>query len=216
MRSAYAQPELPLATIHQAKNQTFPALSRERERGRRGRNCAGEAAGSAPGSGQASGEQAKARPVQRRIGVSAPRSSSLCRPTNWAGSGITACAILIDTHALIWCAVNDAKLSRKARCHPFFLRNGASIRTAAASAWRDDNQGSASENGSSAARSPSLVGVSKPGGTPRMSAGNWRLMSITLGPDRRTRITPRAEHKDPFDRMLIAQAQADFLNMPIV
>ncbi len=111
--------------------------------------------------------------------------------------------VLVDTHTLIWWATDDPKLSRKAR---FVLSSLESeVFVSAASAWELSTK----------VRIGKLLGFEAftaefPA---RIQALGFSELAIQVEHGQRAGLLP-GNHKDPFDRMLIAQAQAE--NMPIV
>jgi PIN domain nuclease of toxin-antitoxin system len=111
--------------------------------------------------------------------------------------------VLLDTHTLIWWATDDPKLSRDARS--VLSSFDTEVFVSAASAWEVSTKvriGKLPGAEMFAAEFPSRVG--------RLG---FRELAISVEHGQRAGLLPGA-HKDPFDRMLIAQAQAE--NMPIV
>jgi PIN domain nuclease of toxin-antitoxin system len=111
--------------------------------------------------------------------------------------------VLIDTHALIWCAIDDAKLSRKARS--VLSSFETEVFVSAASAWEMTTK----------VRLGKLPGAEAFAAefTSRVERLGFQELAIEVEHGQRAGLLP-GEHKDPFDRMLIAQAQAE--NMPVV
>jgi PIN domain nuclease of toxin-antitoxin system len=111
--------------------------------------------------------------------------------------------VLLDTHALIWWAMNDPKLSQDARSLLSSFDNEVFV--SAASAWEVSTKvriGKLPGAEMFAAEFPA-----------RVERLGFRELAIRTEHGQRAGLLPGA-HKDPFDRMLIAQAQAE--NMPLV
>ncbi len=111
--------------------------------------------------------------------------------------------VLLDTHALIWWAMNDPKLSQDARSLLSSFDNEVFV--SAASAWEVSTKvriGKLPGAEMFAAEFPA-----------RVERLGFRELAIRIEHGQRAGLLPGA-HKDPFDRMLIAQAQAE--NMPLV
>jgi PIN domain nuclease of toxin-antitoxin system len=111
--------------------------------------------------------------------------------------------ILLDTHALLWWLFDDPKLSRKAR------RTIADPETEAlvssASAWEIATKhrlGKLPEAGDVVTRLPAYL-----------RAGRFTELPISVAHALQAGRLP-GPHRDPFDRMLIAQATAETL--PVV
>jgi PIN domain nuclease of toxin-antitoxin system len=111
--------------------------------------------------------------------------------------------VLLDTHTLLWWAIDDPQLSRKARS--VLASFESEVLVSAASAWEVATK----------------VRLGKLPGAEALAADfparvhqlGFRELAITVDHGQRAGLLPGA-HKDPFDRMLIAQAQAE--NVPIV
>ena len=111
--------------------------------------------------------------------------------------------VLLDTHTLIWWAIDDPKLSRKARA--ILLSFESEIFVSAASAWEIATKvrlGKLPGAETFAAEFPE-----------RVQKLGFQELAISIEHAQRAGLLP-GDHKDPFDRMLIAQAQAE--NIPIV
>ncbi len=111
--------------------------------------------------------------------------------------------VLVDTHALLWWALDDPGLSRKART--VISSFGSEVFVSAATAWEI----------AAKARIGKL-----PGAVPFASdftawidRFGFRELPISVDHGQRAGLLP-GDHRDPFDRMLIAQAQAG--NLPLV
>jgi len=103
--------------------------------------------------------------------------------------------VLLDTHALLWAGLEPWKLPKAA----------AEVLVSAASAWEIATK----------------VRIGKLPGAERFAAEfpdrlailGFLQLAVTVEHGQRAGLLP-GKHKDPFDRMLIAQAQAE--NIPIV
>lgn len=106
--------------------------------------------------------------------------------------------LLLDTCTLLWAARDPAHLPRRAR--DLLLNPDAALFVSVVSAWE-------------IAVKPAL-GVDDPAGWCRTAAAN---LQATILPVRLQHISALQNlpplHKDPFDRMLIAQAAADGLDL---
>ena len=111
--------------------------------------------------------------------------------------------VLLDTHALLWWATNDPRLSKQARAVLSSL--GTDVFVSAASAWEVTTKvrlGKLPEAEAFAAEFSA-----------RIRQLGFKELPIQVEHGQRAGLLP-GDHKDPFDRMLVAQAQAE--NMPIV
>ncbi len=111
--------------------------------------------------------------------------------------------VLLDTHTLLWAALDPEKLSAKAKTLLTSLNTEAFV--SAASAWEIATKvriGKLPGAGAFAADFPA-----------RIERMGFYGVDITLEHGQRAGLLP-GTHKDPFDRMLIAQAQAE--NIPLV
>jgi PIN domain nuclease of toxin-antitoxin system len=112
--------------------------------------------------------------------------------------------VLLDTHALLWWTLGDPKLSAKARS--VIASFESEVFVSAASAWEIATK----------------VRLGRlPGAEPfasefpaRMELLGFRELAISIEHGQRAGLLPGGHKDDPFDRMLIAQAQAE--NLPIV
>lgn len=105
--------------------------------------------------------------------------------------------LLLDTHALVWWATLDSRLSRKAK--RAIADNGDAVFVSAASAWEIATK----------TRFAKLDWPPSAGSVRAYAMGQgFRLLPISLDHAERAGQLP-IEHRDPFDRMLIAQAQMD-------
>jgi PIN domain nuclease of toxin-antitoxin system len=111
--------------------------------------------------------------------------------------------VLIDTHVLLWSALEPARLSSRARS--LLASLDTEVLVSAASAWEIATK----------------VRIGKLPGAEAFAADlNTRIkrigflgLAVTLEHGQRAGLLP-GTHKDPFDRMLIAQAQAE--NLPLI
>jgi PIN domain nuclease of toxin-antitoxin system len=108
--------------------------------------------------------------------------------------------LLLDTHALLWWLAGDRRLSPAAR--EAIADPSAATFVSAASSWE-------------IATKVRLGKLSDPRGVAdalgaHVAAQGFHELPITLDHGRRAGKLP-GRHKDPFDRMLIAQAQAEGL-----
>lgn len=102
--------------------------------------------------------------------------------------------LLLDTHALIWALANDRRLSKRAR---IAIEDGDNdVYTSAASAWEIAIK---SNLGKLHVPSDLIDAADKVG---------FVLRPVTFADVDVLRTLPSL-HRDPFDRMLIAQAQLD-------
>ena len=105
---------------------------------------------------------------------------------------------MLDTHTLLWAALNEEKLSAKA--HRLLEDFDSEVFVSAASAWEIATK----------------VRIGKlPGAEAfimefeeRLDQLGFRHLPLTLSHAHRAGLLP-GTHSDPFDRMLIAQAQAE-------
>lgn len=111
--------------------------------------------------------------------------------------------VLLDSHALLWWVQDDPQLSRKARATVASFKT--EVYVSAASAWEIATKVRIGKlPGAEAFAADFAV---------RLQKLSFRELSVTVEHGQRAGLLPGA-HKDPFDRMLIAQAQAE--DMPII
>ena len=103
--------------------------------------------------------------------------------------------LLLDTHALIWWAGNDPRLSGVARAA--ISQPGNDVRVSAASAWECAVK---VQNGKLPQAAP-LVAAFRP----TLERAGFGMLDITLEHALAAASLPR-HHGDPWDRMLVAQA----------
>lgn len=105
--------------------------------------------------------------------------------------------ILLDTHALLWWLAGDRRLSRRAKAA---IHDGdGTIFVSAASAWEVSTKHRIGTLPDVGALATDFAGV--------VASQGFTPLDITLDHAQRAGQLPR-RHADPFDRMLIAQAQA--------
>jgi len=110
---------------------------------------------------------------------------------------------LLDTHALLWWLSDDPSLPRTAR--RIIAETGNTLLVSASSAWEISTK---VRLGTLPAASDLVSDFSG-----RVEREGFQLLAISAEHAIRAGLLP-GPHKDPFDRMLIAQAQAE--NVPIV
>ena len=110
--------------------------------------------------------------------------------------------VLIDTHALLWAVIGDRRLSKKAQDTMESFETEAFV--SAASAWEictKHRLGKLPEAEDLVGNLGSILGQL-----------GFRELAVSLKHAERAGILPGA-HRDPFDRMLIAQAQTENLSI---
>ena len=111
--------------------------------------------------------------------------------------------VLLDTHALLWWLSDDPALTRPARKIIADTRN--TIIVSAASAWEIGTKVRLGKLPTANDLAADFSG--------HLDRDGFQLLAISAEHGIRAGLLP-APHKDPFDRMLIAQAQAE--NVPII
>jgi PIN domain nuclease of toxin-antitoxin system len=111
--------------------------------------------------------------------------------------------VLLDTHSLLWFAYGNPKMSNLAR--QTIASRDNEVFVSAASAWELTTK----------FRLGKLPAASKWAAEfrARLRSLGFQELAVTVEHGQRAGLLP-GNHKDPFDRMLIAQAQAE--NLPIV
>ena len=105
--------------------------------------------------------------------------------------------LLLDTHVFLWWRANDARLSEKARAA---IAGADIVFVSAATAWE-------------AAIKSSLGRIHYPDTIEAgVEASGFEKLPITLAHAERAAALPRL-HADPFDRMLVAQAEIEGLSI---
>lgn len=107
--------------------------------------------------------------------------------------------MLLDTHALLWWLAGDARLSRRARAA--IGKQDNTVLVSAASAWEI-----ATKHRLGKLDATALVG--RMGSV--LASQQFGTLDVTVDHAERAGALPGG-HKDPFDRLLIAQAQAENL-----
>ena len=110
---------------------------------------------------------------------------------------------LLDTHALLWWLSDDPALSDPARKFISVTKNAVVV--SAASAWEIATKVRLGKLPSGADLAADFAGY--------LEREGFELLSISSDHAIRAGLLP-GPHKDPFDRMLVAQAQAE--NLPII
>jgi PIN domain nuclease of toxin-antitoxin system len=111
--------------------------------------------------------------------------------------------LLIDTHALLWWLTDDPSLPASARKH--LARAGNTVLVSSASAWEIGTKFRIGKLPDAGDLLADFAGY--------MSRERFESLPISTDHAVRAGLLP-GPHKDPFDRMLIAQAQAE--NVPIL
>jgi PIN domain nuclease of toxin-antitoxin system len=111
--------------------------------------------------------------------------------------------VLLDTHALLWWLSDDVALTRPARKTIADTRN--TLIVSAASAWEIGTKVRLGKLPTANDLAADFSG--------QLDRDGFKLMAISAEHAIRAGLLP-GPHKDPFDRMLIAQAQAE--NMPVI
>ncbi len=110
---------------------------------------------------------------------------------------------LLDTHALLWWFTDDPALTRAARKIIADTKN--TLVVSAASAWEIATKVRLGKLPTGASLASDFTGY--------IERERFQLLSISVEHALRAGLLP-GSHRDPFDRMLIAQAQAE--NLPIL
>jgi PIN domain nuclease of toxin-antitoxin system len=110
---------------------------------------------------------------------------------------------LLNTHALLWWLSDDSALSRASRKIIADTKN--TLVVSAASAWEIATKVRLGKLPTAASLAADFTG--------NLDRERFQLLSISVEHALRAGLLP-GSHRDPFDRMLIAQAQAE--NLPIV
>lgn len=109
---------------------------------------------------------------------------------------------LLDTHTLLWWLSDDPALSRSARRVLADAKN--SIIVSAASAWEIATKVRLGKLPTAADLATNFVGY--------INQADFELLAISADHAIRAGLLPGA-HRDPFDRMLIAQAQSENISI---
>ena len=108
--------------------------------------------------------------------------------------------ILLDTHALLWWFSDDPSLTQTARKHIGDARNEVLI--SAATAWEIATKVRLGRLPTGSGLAAEFIAY--------LNQAGFQVLTITADHGIRAGSLP-GPHKDPFDRMLIAQAQAEHL-----
>ena len=111
--------------------------------------------------------------------------------------------ILLDTHALLWWLDGDRRLSQRAR--RLIDSDQTAVLVSAASAWEICTKFRLGKLPGAAAVATDLMGC--------LDSQGFAPLSITVDHAQRAGSLP-GPHRDPFDRVLIAQSQAE--DLPLV
>ncbi|MBI1946594.1 MAG: type II toxin-antitoxin system VapC family toxin [Deltaproteobacteria bacterium] len=106
--------------------------------------------------------------------------------------------LLLDTHAFLWWVAGDARMTRKARAA--IGAADSDVYVSAASAWEITTKFRIGKLPGASAIVDDLVGV--------VASQSFLALPITLGHAQAAGLLA-GDHRDPFDRMLIAQANAE-------
>lgn len=110
--------------------------------------------------------------------------------------------LLLDTHALLWVAQGSRRLGRRAAA--LIASPESEIWVSAVSAWEIASKAAI---GRLRLRQPTDKWLPA-----EMAANDYRALAITIQHALAAALLPR-HHQDPFDRMLIAQAQVEDLRV---
>jgi len=110
--------------------------------------------------------------------------------------------LLLDTHALLWWLDGDRRLSRRARTAIGDVEN--TVFVSAASAWEITTKNRLGKLPGAADVAADVAGA--------VSGQGFAPLDITIVHAQRAGRLP-GEHRDPFDRMLIAQSQVEDLQI---
>ena len=111
--------------------------------------------------------------------------------------------VLVDTHALLWAISGDRRLSKRA--HSVLASFANEVFVSAASAWEITTK-------HRLGKLPSAEGLVADFGRIIEQLG-FHALPISIEHAQRAGSLP-GDHRDPFDRMLVAQAQSE--NLPLV
>lgn len=111
-------------------------------------------------------------------------------------------ALLLDTHAFLWWLAGDRRLSRKAKTA--IADPEHRVLVSAASAWEIATKHRLGKLPGVAAIVDDIAGA--------IASQEFEPLAVTIVHAQRAGALP-GEHRDPFDRMLIAQAHAEALTL---
>jgi PIN domain nuclease of toxin-antitoxin system len=115
---------------------------------------------------------------------------------------LVAVQLLLDTHTLLWWLDGDRRLSRRARTE--ITRTTNRVLVSAATAWEITTKHRIGKLPGAAAVAGDVAGA--------VASQGFTALDITLVHAQRAGRLP-SPHRDPFDRMLAAQAQVDDLTL---
>ena len=110
--------------------------------------------------------------------------------------------VLLDTHALLWWFSGDRGLTRKARSR---IESADTVYVSAACAWEICTKARLGKLPEAHLLVENMMEY--------VASQDFATLSITFAHGQRAGRLP-GPHRDPFDRMLIAQAQAE--NLPVI
>ena len=111
--------------------------------------------------------------------------------------------VLLDTHALLWWLDGDRRLSQRAR--RLIVNDETAVLVSAASAWEICTKFRLGKLPGAAAVAADVMGC--------LDSQGFAPLPITVDHAQRAGSLP-GSHRDPFDRVLIAQSQAE--DLPLV
>ncbi|MBE6121889.1 MAG: type II toxin-antitoxin system VapC family toxin [Erysipelotrichaceae bacterium] len=106
---------------------------------------------------------------------------------------------LLDTHIILWALVNDARLSRKAK--EIILDSGNSIYYSTISPWEVEIKNLKDPNFRLSGEQ--LIFLCDQNGLLNLSVQNEHIREL------KNLNQPQVQHKDPFDKILLAQARQE-------
>ena len=110
--------------------------------------------------------------------------------------------VLLDTHAFLWWLDGDRRLSRRAR--QLIGDDNTTVYISAASAWEITTKFRLGKLPGAADVAADVAGCA--------ASQGFLALTISISHAQRAGLLP-GEHRDPFDRMLIAQAQAEDISL---
>jgi PIN domain nuclease of toxin-antitoxin system len=110
--------------------------------------------------------------------------------------------VLLDTHALLWWLADDPALSKRART--LIANTGNTVLVSAVSAWEIATKVRLGKLPTAANLAADFIG--------HLEREGFGTLPISADHAIRAGLLP-GNHRDPFDRMLIAQAQAENLGL---
>ena len=110
--------------------------------------------------------------------------------------------LLLDTHAFLWWLTDDALLTRRA--HAAVADRGNDVFVSAASAWEIATKYRIGKLPAASLLTGDLDGV--------IASQGFSVLPVTVRHGQKAGALP-GPHRDPFDRMLMAQALLDMLGL---